>query len=83
MVRVVAIILSVTVFYQSCKLEGLLDEKDTSFVTRGYAKDRLTSDFSQMRRLQLQIISYSYLIANLLAAVELGILLNINHRGAA
>ena len=39
--------------------------------------------FAYMRRLQLKIISHSFLIANLLAAIELAIVVNISHSDTA
>ena len=64
--RVLDLILSISVFMQSKKLENLLDEKEENFLQQGYAKGRLTSPFLQMRRKQLMLISYSYLAANML-----------------
>jgi hypothetical protein len=64
--RVLDLILSISVFMQSRKLENLLDEKEENFLQQGYEKGRLTSPFLQMRRKQLMLISYSYLAANML-----------------
>ena len=72
--RVLDLILSVSVFLQSHMMEKLLEEKDDIHLKQGYAKGRLTSPFLQMRRTQLKLISYSYLIANMLVVIELIVL---------
>ena len=69
--RVLDFILSISVFLQSKKLENLLDEKEQIFLEKGYEEGRLSSPFIEMRRKQLKVISWSYLIANLLVFAEL------------
>lgn len=69
--RVLDLILSISVFLQSWIMEKLLDEKDEIHLKQGYAKGRLTSPFILMRRKQLQLISYSYITANMLVIAEL------------
>ena len=47
--RVLDLILSISVFMQSKKLESLLDEKEM-FLEYDYDKGRFSPDFIQMRR---------------------------------
>ena len=67
--RTIDFIISLAVFFQSRKLEKMLDAKEQFFLDKGYKKGRLTSPFLKMRRLQLKVISISYLVSNLLILV--------------
>ncbi len=66
--RLLDLILSISVYLQSKKLENLLDEKQ-EILEQSYYKGRLESDFIKMRKKQLRMIAISYLVGNMLIIV--------------
>ena len=72
--KVLDLSLAICVYLQSAKMQNLLDEKEKVYLNLGYAKNRLTSPFIQMRRKQLRLISTSFLAANILVIFELIVL---------
>ena len=69
--RIFDLVMAIAVYIQSRKLEKMLDDKEQFFLDKGYQQGRLSSPFIKMRRLQLKVISTSYLITNLLILVEM------------
>ena len=63
--------LSVAVLSQSRQLENMLDDGDQYFRNKGYKSGRLSSPFIRMRRLQLKVISTTFIISNVLIVTEM------------
>ena len=49
-IRVLDLILSISVWLQSIKMQDILDAKDEIHLNKGYAEGRLTSPFIEMRK---------------------------------
>ena len=69
--RIFDLVMAIAVYIQSRKLEKMLDDKEQFFLDKGYQQGRLSSPFIKMRRLQLKVISTTYLITNLLILAEM------------
>lgn len=80
--RLLDLILSISVFLQSKKLENLLDEKQ-EILEQSYYKGRLESDFITMRKKQLRMIAISYMVGNMLIIVQMSLLFAVDSPNVA